>query len=135
MNNTLNFLPEGFKEFIEFVESNDLKKFKAKDIQKGLSHQYNFSSGKISGIINRAEEKKLITKIGRGLYQYNGLSLFGNDSTPLSFKDKINREIIQTVKRINEIIAQNVSDISIEEFENTKNIINKLIELEKELSK
>lgn len=143
MNDVNDYLlPEGFKEFMEFMDSKNSKVFKAKDIQKGLSYQYKFSSGKISGIINRAEERSLITRIGRGVYQYNGLDgekikLSSSKKTlpastyDSSLKDRINEEILQTVKRINEILAQEISNLSTEEFENVKSIINKLNELGK----
>lgn len=134
-------LPEGFKEFIEFMNSNNITIFKARDVQQGLSHQFGFSSGKISGILNRAEERNLITRIGRGVYQFNGFNNSKKPSSPKeesvdlhctpSLKKRINSEIMLTVKKINEIIAPEISNLSTEDFESIKSTINKLIDLGK----
>jgi len=134
-------LPEGFREFISFANSRETKILKAKDIQNELSHLYGFSSGKVAGIIKRAEEKQLITKVSRGVYQYNGS---GGKLNPFSIaeperdlyneqslQDKINQEIRQTIKRINEILALEIDSLSVPDFEKIKEKIDTLKEIAK----
>lgn len=132
-------LPEGFREFISFANSKETKILKAKDIQNELSHLYGFSSGKVAGIIKRAEEKQLISKVSRGVYQYNGndgkLKTFLVAESAIdvheerSLQDKINQEIRQTIKRINEILALEIDSLSVQDFEKIKAKIDALKEI------
>lgn len=132
-------LPEGFREFISFANSKETKILKSKEIQNGLSHLYGFSSGKVAGIIKRAEEKQLISKISRGVYQYNGndgkLKTFSIAEperdlyNEQSLQDKINQEIMQTTKRINEILALEIDSLSVQDFEKIKAKIDALKEI------
>lgn len=148
-------LPVGFKELIEYLDSQHSKVVQAKDIQKGLAKQYKFSSGKVAGTIKRAEEKGLLSRVGYGAYQYNSEKTKEYHLPPLSqksaaesktvsstmtstkpreqnFLTKINDEIMQAVKRIKEIPYSEMSVLSGDDFQKAQDKISALEKLAKQ---
>lgn len=142
-------LPIGFKELIDCLGEQSTM-VQAKEIQKELSSKFKFSSGKVAGTIKRAEEKGLLSRLGYGVYQYNAEKLkeyhihstiapkatANSKATPVpkepktqSTLDKINAEILNTVKKCNEIIALDTASLSVEAFKQAKEKINALEEL------
>lgn len=148
-------LPVGFKELIEYLDTQKSKVVQSKDIQQELAKKYRFSSGKVAGTIKRAEEKGLLSKMGYGVYQYNAEKTKDYRISSLSQKDvvaskaisntvdsvekkeqtvlvKINEEIMETVKRINAIPASEMTSLSIEDFKKVKEKISALEKIAKQ---
>ncbi|SHO54079.1 hypothetical protein [Anaerocolumna xylanovorans] len=109
-NNSLS--PEGFKELVEyFSHQKSGYAAKASEIQTYLQDTYKFTSGKVTGIIKRANERKIIVKTGRGEYK---LSLNDGEIESMVANDVINRvsdEIKNAIKKIETIVAQEIRSI------------------------
>lgn len=139
-------LPVGFKELLNYLNSRQSKMVKAKEIQKELAYKYGFSSGKVAGTIKRAEEKGIISRVGRGVYKYDGdnekksRSPLSQKATPAKsassdvpekrdIQAQINDEITQTIKRINALVGPELTNLSIEDFQKVKDKISSLEEI------
>lgn len=122
--------PEGFKELYEYLNKEN-GEVKAEDIQEHLKENHQFSSGKITGIIKRAVDKKLIEKVKRGTYKLNDAYVHKANGSEENVMIEINNEISKTVDKIQEIIAKKFTIIDTNTFVEIKDKIKKLTEIAK----
>ncbi|MFD3158866.1 hypothetical protein ACFIJ5_18820 (plasmid) [Haloimpatiens sp. FM7330] len=123
--------PEGFNELYQYLKKtkSDEKPKTASDIQKSLKGDYKFSSGKITGIIKRAEEKGMIKKVKRGMYMLNTSYINKEKSDKINVITEINSEISIAIEKIQNIVAKEMSSIDSDTFVIIKNKIDKLQEI------
>lgn len=109
-------LPEGFKELFEYLKSISSVKniVLAKEIQESLA-EHGFTSGKITGIIRRAEDHGYLSKVRRGVYSFD-INLFDEECGKNEVMSLVCREIKSTVDNIKKIMGDNISNMSSEEF-------------------
>lgn len=98
--------PEGFKELYSYLKEVGLdEEVKVKDIQDTLSERHDFTKGKITGIISRAETNGLIKNIGWGIYKFN------NTNNKTNIINEVNIEIEVAIDKIERIIGKNFSNL------------------------
>jgi len=109
-------LPEGFEELFEYLRivSNIKDNIEAKEIQNALT-KYGFTSGKITGIIHRAENQGYLNRVRRGVYSFD-INIFDEECGKDKVMPLVCREIKCTVDNIKKIMGDNISNMSSEEF-------------------
>ena len=122
--------PEGFAQLYEYLKEKNGAEVKAEEIQRDLHSKYNYTSGKITGIIRRAENQNIVTKTGRGIYKLNEY-LMGGDTKSNGIIDEIDNEISLAKDRISSIIAKKINQLSSKEFEIIKQKIDTLDKISK----
>lgn len=127
MDNKL--LPEGFKELFQYIQNISTTKntVTTKEIQDSLA-KHKFTSGKITGIIHRAENLKYLNKIKRGVYSFN-LDLITEESDSDKVMSLVSKEIRNTIDNIKKILVENITSTSQKEIEKIKENIHLLEKL------
>lgn len=116
--------PEGFKELIDFLSTCQNHTAKASEIQKALKEQHDFTPGKITGIISRAESQKVISKLARGYYQLKSDTHIDDED---NFANAVINEAISTaINIIQNKAGQNIIKIKPEELQKIKDVIEEL---------
>lgn len=119
----IDIKPEGFKELIDYLSHCDNQEAKASDIQKALKENYEFTPGKITGIIHRAENQHVINKITRGYYKLNVAT---NNDNINSIDNVIELAISDAIHTIQNVAGKNISNISNEDLKKIKSTIEQL---------
>jgi len=109
----MEYMPEGFTELNDYLRSIEGTSVTTAQIQYGLNAKHGFTSGKITGIIKRAEDRKLLTRIRRSTYSFD---LYGADDV----LDLADLEITATISNIEKIMSAHISSMSTAEFEKMK---------------
>ncbi|MBN1050440.1 hypothetical protein [Clostridium botulinum] len=123
-------MPEGFKELQAYLESRKGEKVKAEEIQKNLQLTYGFTSGKVTGILKRAEEQKFVVKVSRGMYMLNtGETNIEESFKPVDIYKLVNNEIVNCIGKIQSIIGDNFSTLNTSDVEKLQKKIRKLKEI------
>lgn len=130
MNKESLLSPEGFKELYKYLKQKESGELvKVEDIQKHLGEEYDFTTGKITGIIKRAVEKGMITNVKWGTYKLNDYYITGETDDKVSVISEINNEINIAINKIETIIGKNFSSLEDEEIIDIKNKIKALKKL------
>ena len=117
--------PEGFAELYELMCTGlPDREFRADEIQAYLSDKYNFSSGKVTGIIKRAKDKKMIVQKRRGGYSLNNDKNGLNRNTGIV--ESINDELEKALKNIELTVAKSLEDITDDDFVKIRNKIKQI---------
>lgn len=118
MDNKL--LPEGFEELFQYIKNISTTKntVTTKEIQDSLA-KHKFTSGKITGIIHRAENLKYLNKIKRGVYSFN-LGLITEESDSGKVTSLVSKEIRNTIDHIKDILVENITSTGQKEIEKIK---------------
>lgn len=119
--------PEGFNELFEyFRELPPNQNVEVKEIQTALHNKYNFSSGKVTGIIKRATEKDMLEQVQRGIYKFN--ENFMAASSSHSLITSTNALISAVIKDINALSGEKFNEMTEIDFQKVKKKIEKLNE-------
>lgn len=121
----LGSMPEGFTELIAYLSAQPERTYKAAEIQAALQETYSFTSGKVTGIINRATERGVIVKVARSMYKLREAgSPAGQNVLPLC-----KNEIQASISKIETTVAQKLTESTDEELREVRSILRKLKEL------
>ena len=114
-------LPEGFKELLEYLQeiSSSQKEVTTSEIHKALE-KYDFTPGKISGIIYRAAKQKYLRQVQRGRYEFDN-PIEQEQNSKNKILSLARREIQNTIENIKKIMIDNLTEMSPKEFEEIKN--------------
>lgn len=120
--------PEGFKELIDYLSKCEDQSAKASEIQESLRKEHGFTSGKITGIIKRAEDQRVIVKLNRGYYKLNlnAPSYTADDNKVSSVIDKAITEAINTIQNM---AGQNITNLSPDDLKKIQTSISQLNEI------
>jgi DNA-binding MarR family transcriptional regulator len=120
-----NAMPEGFAELLEYLNEHPEREYKAYDIQAAMQARYRFTSGKITGIINRAVERGVIDRISRSIYKLRSI----NTGAVSNVVTLCRNELQACISKIEATVAQRLTEMTDSELRDIRSLLRKLKEL------
>lgn len=102
-------MPKGFKELVEYMSSQKDLAIDAASIQCALQEKHGMTSGAVTGVIHRAEEQGVISKVSRGWYQLTNTIVTNAETTTPQF---VTKAISEAVLRIETQAGKQITELS-----------------------